>query len=143
MSMSSLVKVVVAAVLLVSIETSGGQTNDEGDGLFKEFIWRPIGPANMAGRIDDIEAVETDSHIVYVGATGGVWKTTKNGTTWAPVFDDQPNLSIGDIAICAFQPEHHMGGHWRAEQSPELVIRRWSLQEHRRRWHVDICGPGG
>jgi photosystem II stability/assembly factor-like uncharacterized protein len=73
--------------------------------LLKEFVWRPIGPVNMGGRIDDIEAVESDPAVIYVGAaTSGVWKTVNNGTTWTPIFDAQPNLSIGDIAIAPSNP---------------------------------------
>ncbi len=46
------------------------------------FVWRPIGPANMGGRVDDIAVVESNPSIIYVGyATGGMWKTTNNGTT--------------------------------------------------------------
>jgi len=73
--------------------------------LLKEFVWRPIGPANMGGRVDDVEAVASNPAVIYVGAaTGGVWKTTNNGTTWLPVFDHEPNLSIGDIAIAPSDP---------------------------------------
>jgi len=45
--------------------------------LFKNLSWRNIGPANMVGRISDVEGVPGDPNIVYVGsASGGVWKTT-------------------------------------------------------------------
>jgi photosystem II stability/assembly factor-like uncharacterized protein len=74
-------------------------------GLLKEFTWRAIGPANLGGRVDDIEAVESDPAVVYVGmATGGVWKSTNGGTTWIPVFDGQPVQTIGDIAIARSNP---------------------------------------
>ena len=73
--------------------------------LLEEFAWRPIGPTNMGGRVDDVEAVESDPSTIYVGAaTSGVWKTDNNGTTWMPVFDAQPNQSIGDIAIAPSNP---------------------------------------
>jgi len=73
--------------------------------LLNEFAWRPIGPANMGGRVDDVEAVESDPSVIYVGAaTSGVWKTDNNGTTWKPIFDAQPNLSVGDIAIAPSNP---------------------------------------
>ena len=41
--------------------------------------------------------------IFYVGtATGGLWKTTNNGTTWDVLFDDQDDaVSIGDVTIAA------------------------------------------
>jgi photosystem II stability/assembly factor-like uncharacterized protein len=59
----------------------------------------------MGGRIDDIEVVESDTAIQYVGfATGGVWKTVNNGTTWTPIFDTYPVSSIGDIAVAKTDP---------------------------------------
>ena len=76
------------------------------DPILKNFTWRSIGPANMGGRIDDIAAVETNPSTFYVGfATGGLWKTTNNGTTFTPVFDEQPVTSIGDIAIAPSNPD--------------------------------------
>jgi hypothetical protein len=32
-------------------------------------------------------------------ADGGVWKSTDQGTTWTPVFDNMPSLSIGALAV--------------------------------------------
>jgi len=76
------------------------------DPLLKNFTWRSIGPANMGGRIDDIAVVETRPATYYVGfATGGIWKTINNGTTFTPVFDDQPVTSIGDLAIAPSAPD--------------------------------------
>lgn len=73
------------------------------ESLFGQLQWRNIGPANMAGRISDIEAVEANPAIVYIAsASGGVWKSTNAGTTWTNIFEHYPVASIGDIAI--FQP---------------------------------------
>jgi photosystem II stability/assembly factor-like uncharacterized protein len=59
----------------------------------------------MGGRIDDFAVVESNPNIVYVGtASGGVWKTTNNGTTWTPVFDKEGVSTIGDIAIAPSDP---------------------------------------
>jgi len=70
------------------------------DPTLRRFVWRGIGPASMGGRVDDITAVETNPYIVYIGfATGGVWKSTNNGTTFQPIFDTYSTASIGDIAI--------------------------------------------
>src|SRR5215471_3067465 len=75
------------------------------DPILRNFTWRSIGPANMGGRIDDIAVVEGNPSTFYVGfATGGVWKTTNNGTTFTPIFDEQPVTSIGDIAIAPSDP---------------------------------------
>ena len=76
------------------------------DPILRNFTWRSIGPANMGGRIDDIAVVETAPSTYYIGfATGGIWKTTNNGTTFTPIFDDQPVTSIGDIAIAPSNPD--------------------------------------
>ena len=73
--------------------------------VFKGLKFREIGPAVMGGRIDDFAVVESNPDIIYAGtASGGVFKTTNAGTTWEPVFDDQPNSSIGDIAIAPSDP---------------------------------------
>src|SRR5215475_521127 len=67
------------------------------DPMLKRFVFRGIGPASMGGRIDDIAAVESNPYIIYVGfATGGVWKSVNNGTTWQPIFDTYSTSSIGD-----------------------------------------------
>jgi len=64
------------------------------------FRWRNIGPANMGGRITDIEGIPYPSHTFYVAAAGGgIWKTTNNGTTFRPVFDNERVISMGDLAI--------------------------------------------
>ncbi len=79
--------------------------NQSDDALLKRFVWRSIGPANMGGRIDDIAVVEGNPSVYYVGyATGGIFKTTNNGTTFAPIFDVYPTNSIGDIAIAPSDP---------------------------------------
>src|SRR5215831_13776989 len=66
----------------------------------KNLRFRNIGPATMGGRVDDIAVVESDPRVIYVGsAAGGLFKTVNGGITWRPLFDDQPNPSIGDIAI--------------------------------------------
>src|SRR5215813_3255569 len=65
---------------------------------------RNIGPAAMSGRFVDIDVVESNPYTMYAAsATGGVFRTTDNGVTWAPVFDHEAVHSVGDIAI--FQPD--------------------------------------
>jgi len=62
--------------------------------------WRPVGPANMAGRVTDIEGIPSPSKTFFVAAAaGGIWKTTNAGTTFRPVFDGERVISMGDLAI--------------------------------------------
>jgi len=80
--------------------------NQSDDPILKRFVWRSIGPANMGGRVDDIAVNENSPSTFYVGfATGGIWKTTNNGTTWTPIFDKYPVSSIGDIALSPSSPD--------------------------------------
>ncbi len=75
------------------------------DPMLKRFVFRGIGPASMGGRIDDIAVVESNPYTFYVGfATGGVWKSTNNGTTFQPIFDTYSRGSIGDIAVAQSDP---------------------------------------
>jgi photosystem II stability/assembly factor-like uncharacterized protein len=74
--------------------------NQSDDPLLRPFRFRSIGPASMGGRIDDFAVVDNDPSTIYVGfATGGVWKTTNNGTTWTPIFDTYAVCSIGALAV--------------------------------------------
>ena len=102
--------------------------------LLRGLKWRSIGPIGQGGRVDDIAVVENDPTTYYVGfATGGIWKTTNAGTTFAPIFDTYRTHSIGDIAHRALRPQHHVRRHRRAEQPAVLVVRRRRVQDHRRR----------
>jgi len=73
--------------------------------LFKDLKWRNIGPANMQGRVTDIEALEDDYRTVLVAsASGGVFKSVNAGTTWEPIFDNYGSASMGDVAISRKDP---------------------------------------
>lgn len=62
--------------------------------------WQEEGPGNIGGRVDVLTVSPTDQDVIYAGATnGGIFKTTDGGTSWNPIFDDQPFLAIGAITI--------------------------------------------
>jgi photosystem II stability/assembly factor-like uncharacterized protein len=103
LSLRLVVFILIGVLATASASAQDGQTKV--DAALKNLQWRAIGPANMGGRIDDFAVVETNPTTWYVGvATGGVWKTTNNGTTFDPIFDDQSNTSIGDICIASSDP---------------------------------------
>ncbi|MDE0899443.1 MAG: hypothetical protein OSA81_10530 [Longimicrobiales bacterium] len=67
--------------------------------------YREIGPALMGGRIAALAVVESKPQMFYLGtASGGLWKTGDHGTSWTPLFDDQPTSSIGDVTIDQANP---------------------------------------
>ncbi|QIE58428.1 glycosyl hydrolase [Rasiella rasia] len=70
------------------------------DSVLSGLKFRSIGPAFMSGRISDVVIHPTNENIWYVAVgSGGVWKTTNAGTTWQPIFDDQPTYSIGAVTL--------------------------------------------
>jgi photosystem II stability/assembly factor-like uncharacterized protein len=66
---------------------------------------RSIGPAVMGGRIAAIDGTADSPSTIYIGAaSGGVWKSTDNGTSFKPVFEENTQ-SIGAIAIDKANPQ--------------------------------------
>lgn len=75
---------------------------------YKGQTWSYIGPTNISGRCTDVEGVSPrgQQYTIWIGAaTGGVWKSVNEGTTFEPVFDEMPTASIGDIAIDPKNPD--------------------------------------
>jgi photosystem II stability/assembly factor-like uncharacterized protein len=76
------------------------------ESAFARLEWRSIGPANMGGRVADVEGVPGNANVVYVAtASGGLWKTVNAGVTWKPIFERQGTISIGDIALAPSNPD--------------------------------------
>jgi len=68
--------------------------------MLRELDFRTIGPAVTGGRIHDVEALPHDPSTIYLAtASGGIWKSTNKGTTWTPVFENQPVSTFGDLEI--------------------------------------------
>ena len=62
--------------------------------------FRSIGPATTSGRVADIAVNPKNKAEYYLAiASGGVWKTTNNGTTFEPIFDGQGSYSIGCVTL--------------------------------------------
>jgi len=76
------------------------------ESLLRHFIWRSVGPAGAGGRVVDVEvAGEFPHHIFIATASGGLWRSTNNGVSWEPIFDDQSTVSIGAIAVHPDNPD--------------------------------------
>ena len=102
------------AALLVAFSMNGQQATSanqietalsQKDALTKNSIvknikFTNIGPTIMSGRVVDVDVNPNNTNEFYVGyASGGLWYTNNNGTTFTPVMDNSPTQNVGDIAI--------------------------------------------
>ncbi|PYR59438.1 MAG: hypothetical protein DMF85_07800 [Acidobacteria bacterium] len=101
-----LLGVLFAAALpgIASAQRGGGPTGPQPTTNIEPLRFRYMGPA-PAGRIASVAGVPGDPNVYYLGsASGGVWKSTDGGTSFLPIFDDQPVAAIGSIAVAATDP---------------------------------------
>ena len=61
---------------------------------------RSVGPTVMSGRVVDL-AVNPDNpaEFVVAYATGGIWHTTDQGTSFQPLFDHELMMFVGALAV--------------------------------------------
>src|SRR6056297_264174 len=99
-----------AAVALFSWAGCGTISAQDSDAdastVFSGLAVRNIGPAVTSGRISDF-AMHPDGWQTFYAAvaSGGLWKTTNGGITWAPIFDDQGSYSIGVVELDPNDPD--------------------------------------
>ncbi len=68
--------------------------------------WERLGPVLNSARVESVQLDPTHPGTMYVAfGSGNLWKTTDNGLTWRTLFDDQPVLGIGDIALAPSNPD--------------------------------------
>lgn len=68
--------------------------------LVKNVPFTNIGPTIMSGRVVDLAVNPDNPTEFYVGyASGGVWHTKNNGTTFTPVLDSSPTQNVGSLAV--------------------------------------------
>ncbi|AIE84777.1 glycosyl hydrolase BNR repeat-containing protein [Fimbriimonas ginsengisoli Gsoil 348] len=72
----------------------------EAQSPFGGLNWHNIGPEVQGGRVLDIKSPKDDPRQLFVAyATGGLWKTVDDGTTWTSLFDGQSAFGIGSFAL--------------------------------------------
>ena len=112
---SLLRRVSAVAVLLTGVASAHAQTpaprpNTRTGELTADLLrgsrFRLIGHSNTSGRVTAIDVANTPGRrTIYIGfASGGVWKSTNNGTTWTPIFDDAGFTNVADLAISSSNP---------------------------------------
>ena len=92
------------AAALAAIAPSAIRADGLTDILQDAFTYRNIGPFRAGSWVPDVAVptVPEKAHLYtfYVAArNGGVWKTTNNGITFTPLFEDKPYLSVGCVSV--------------------------------------------
>ncbi len=73
--------------------------------FFSAISFRSVGPAWASGRIADLAVNPANHSEIYAAvASGNIWKSVNNGTTWEPIFDRYGAYAIGCIVI---DPNNH------------------------------------
>jgi photosystem II stability/assembly factor-like uncharacterized protein len=100
------VSVVLAAMALVAVVFAGDFAAQAlSPEVLKAVSFRAIGPTRQSGRVVDVAVPELEPNTIYAATgSGGLWKSVNNGHSWEPIFDNQPVISIGDIAVAASNP---------------------------------------
>jgi photosystem II stability/assembly factor-like uncharacterized protein len=118
--MSRTITALVLAISFFSVERSSAQpppslpesgvaksttTRTLSAKLIAPLKWRSIGPTSMGGRIVDLAVVESKPTTFWVAtASGGLFKTTNNGTTFEAQFQQEGSISIGDVCVAPSDP---------------------------------------
>jgi photosystem II stability/assembly factor-like uncharacterized protein len=78
------------------------------NGPFKEMNRQFLGPVNVSGRCTDVAVVapKGKNYTIYAAtASGGLWRTVNEATTWEPIFENGPSVAIGDVALAPNDPD--------------------------------------
>jgi len=113
--MKGLFILLLGLLLMASLPASSKEKNTKAKEGASEAIpsetlsglkWRSIGPAMTSGRIADFAVNPDDPSEWYVAvASGNVWKTENNGTTFKPIFDCYGSYSTGVITMDPNNPK--------------------------------------
>ncbi|WP_194851642.1 WD40/YVTN/BNR-like repeat-containing protein [Nonlabens antarcticus] len=86
-----------AAQVLEGVESL--QTDAE-NSFYKNLKFDNIGPTVMSGRVVDVDVNPVDpTEIMVAYASGGLWHTKNNGTSFTPIMDNAGTINLGDIAV--------------------------------------------
>jgi photosystem II stability/assembly factor-like uncharacterized protein len=104
-----LVLALAVLVILPAVDAFAKKAKDEAadepkalmsDATLAGLEFRLIGPAYNSGRVTDFAVQPDKTQVIFVAtASGGIWKTVNNGTTWSPIFDSEGSYSIGCLAL--------------------------------------------
>lgn len=91
----------ITATKARNVETALQQKKEmHSSSLVRNIPLKNIGPTVMSGRVVDVDVNPENPTEFYVGyASGGLWYTNNNGTSFTPVLDTSETQNVGDIAV--------------------------------------------
>jgi len=104
-SVAAVVQNLASLIVLLAVVFSQPVSAQSIDSMLAEgFSYRNLGPYRVGTWVTDLAVPETPArdhlYTLYIATrNGGVWKSTTNGTTLSPIFDNQPLSSIGAVAV--------------------------------------------
>jgi photosystem II stability/assembly factor-like uncharacterized protein len=106
--MRSRTPLLIGLLMFLIVPMNGQSSGTIDSALLAGVKLRAIGPTSVGGRVDDFavgRAPGQPDAIYVASASGGVFKSTNAGVTWAPVFDKtDAMMSIGAIAVSKSNP---------------------------------------
>src|ERR1700691_59912 len=89
------------SALLVTAAAASAAPQSPPPPVYSAMHWREIRPPR-AGRARALAGVPSQPNVFYIGFDdGGVWRSTDYGSTWVPLFDNEPTGAIGAIGVAA------------------------------------------
>ncbi len=99
------------AFALAALAATAPAAAAQSPAFYAEMHWREIGPTR-AGRARALSGVPSQPNVFYIGFdNGGVWRSSDYGSTWDPLFDQEPTGSIGADRRRPVESERHLRRH--------------------------------
>lgn len=90
-------------VVALNIPRASVRSQELDQSILQTVHYRSLGPYRTGAWVADFAVPENGRDHLYTFyvamRSGGVWKTTNNGTTFTPVFDGNGVQSIGDVSV--------------------------------------------
>ena len=92
--------VLLTFAALFACAAENGDENGFNDHPFANLQLRHIGPAITSGRISDFAFHPERKHEYFAAiSSGNLFKTTNNGITWTPVFENEARTRLGVVEL--------------------------------------------
>jgi photosystem II stability/assembly factor-like uncharacterized protein len=79
-----------------------------GTSPFKDLQWKFLGPTNISGRVVDVAVANRKgrTRVIFVAtASGSLWKTENEGTSFEPVLEQVASAQGGEVTVAPSDPD--------------------------------------